>query len=98
MPATDRDDAADDDLGERARAGVEHVQAAVRELIEAARAVLDVAEQLVEDPEVIARAAGTLGTLARDVGRGLVDAAGAAGRAGTTDDDGDGRVERIRVL
>jgi hypothetical protein len=69
----------------------------VRELIEAARAVLDVAEQLVEDPEVISRAAGTLGALVRDVGRGLADVAGAGGRVDASGDGADGRVERIRV-
>lgn len=48
---------------ERAREGLEHLQAAARELIHAARAMLDVAEDLVNDPETVASAAGSVGTL-----------------------------------
>ena len=39
---------------ERAREGLEHLQSAARELIAAARAALDVAEGLIDDPEVVA--------------------------------------------
>lgn len=38
---------------ERARDGLEHLQAAARELIAAARAALDVAEDIVDDPSVV---------------------------------------------
>ena len=58
------------DAQERARQGAEHLQAAARELIEAARAALDVAEEWVNDPEAVASLAGTLtsvGDLARRV-------------------------------
>jgi hypothetical protein len=58
------------DAQERAREGAEHLQAAARELIEAARAALDVAEEWVNDPEAVASLAGTLtsvGDLARRV-------------------------------
>ena len=41
------------DKHERAREGVEHLQAAARELIEAARAALDVAEDVVNDPDAM---------------------------------------------
>lgn len=47
----------------RAREGVEHLQAAARELIHAARAVLDVAEDLVDDPDAVAAVAGAVGAL-----------------------------------
>jgi hypothetical protein len=51
--------------------GLEHLQAAALEMIRAARAFLDVAEDLVTDPD---RVTGTLATVAT-----LVD--GAAGRS-----------------
>jgi predicted ArsR family transcriptional regulator len=47
----------------RAREGVEHLQAAARELIHAARAVLDVAEDVVDDPDAVAAVAGAVGAL-----------------------------------
>ena len=51
------------DRYDRAREGVEHLQAAARELIQAARAVLDVAEDLVDDPHAMAFVAGAVGAL-----------------------------------
>ena len=53
----------DTDAPDRAREGLEHLQAAARELIQAARAMLDVAEDLVNDPEAVASVAGTVGAL-----------------------------------
>jgi predicted NBD/HSP70 family sugar kinase len=91
------------DVHERARQGVEHLQAAAREMIEAARAALDVAEELVNDPEAVASLAGmvaTVGDLARRVaGAGAADAAPGDGdpTAGREADGPPGRVERIRV-
>jgi hypothetical protein len=78
---------------DRARQGVEHLQAAARELIEAARAALDVAEDLVNDPE---RAAALVGSLADagDIARRVVRA---GGRATADGPDGEPRVERISV-
>jgi hypothetical protein len=58
------------DSHERARDGVEHLRAAAHELIAAARAMLDVAEELVDDPDTAAALVGTLanvGTIARRV-------------------------------
>jgi hypothetical protein len=90
----------------RAREGVEHLQAAARELIAAARAALDVAEEVVNDPESIATLAGTLATVGdvarRVTGTGGWPSPGAArgGRsghgAGTAVDDAP-RVQRITV-
>ena len=51
------------DRYDRAREGVTHLQAAARELIHAARAVLDVAEDLVDDPDAVAAVAGAVGAL-----------------------------------
>jgi hypothetical protein len=59
---------------DRMAEGVEHLQAAALELIAAARAFLDVAEELVTDPE---RVTGTLATVAT-----LVDGAGRSPRRG----------------
>lgn len=90
----------------RAREGVEHLQAAARELIAAARAALDVAEEVVNDPESLSTLAGTLtsvGDLARRVtGTGGWPSPGAAtgGRSrhgDGVDDDEAPRVERITV-
>ncbi len=75
---------------ERMREGVEHLQAAALELIEAARAFLDVAEDVVKDPatlvELVAEAAQQAQSVARHGPKG-----GARG-------DGQPRVERIRVV
>lgn len=70
---------------ERAREGLEHLQAAFLELIAAARAFLDVAEDVVRDPDLAARLT-RLGDVLRQPGR---RPAGADGE--------DGGVERIRV-
>lgn len=48
---------------ERAQEAVEHLQAAARELIAAARAVLDVAEDLVADPAPLLAVVSALGDL-----------------------------------
>lgn len=90
----------------RARQGLEHLQAAARELIEAARAALDVAEEVVNDPETLATLAGTVATVSdvarRVAGTGAWPAAGTAthggpesGADGTGDDAP--RVQRITV-
>ena len=87
------------DVHERARQGVEHLQAAARELIHAARAALDVAEELVNDPEAVASLAGvvtTLGDLARRVSGAGAWPAAAHPEAGG-ENEPDSRVERITV-
>ncbi len=95
------------DPHERGREGVEHLRAAARELIEAARAMLDVAEEWVEDPEAVAALAGTLvsvGAVARRVAgtagwppAPAAPTAGAADEAGEADEDAAPRVQRIAV-
>lgn len=72
--------------GERARDGLEHLQAAARELIAAARAALDVAEGLIDDPEVVATV----------VGRWSTHAHARAEAADVADDEPS--VERITVV
>lgn len=56
---------------ERAAEGVEHLQAAARELLAAARSFLDVVEDVVEDRARFADAATVVGEAVRD-GLGLV--------------------------
>jgi hypothetical protein len=92
--------AAATDVHERARQGVEHLQAAVRELIKAARAALDVAEEVVNDPESVAVLASTLaglGDLARRAAGGGGWPSPAAEAPEPPADPSEGRVQRITV-
>jgi hypothetical protein len=76
---------------ERAVEALEHLQKAALELIEAGRALLDVAEDLVRDPAAaatIVHAAATLGRLV---------AAGSAQSVRVDEPPDDGRVRHIRV-
>jgi hypothetical protein len=89
---------------ERAREGVEHLQAAAREAIEAARALLDVAERLVEDPAAVQAAVGTFGTLAQAALQRLRPTDPRQGPTGPVSDPDTtsgssetGRVQRIQV-
>jgi hypothetical protein len=71
--------------------GVEHLQAAAKEVIRATRSLLDAAEGLVEDPAALQGLLGTLGSLASAAaGRLKADLGGAAGGR-----DDDGRVHHI---
>lgn len=77
-----------------ARAGVEHLQAAAREVIQATRSLLDAAEELVDDPSAVQNLVGTIASVAQ--------AAASRLRGDPPDDtpggdDDDGRVQRIRV-
>lgn len=72
---------------ERAREGIEHLQAAALEMIAAARAFLDVAEDLVRDPSGLAHVAD----LAADLVGGRKPAPAPA------EDAEPARVQRIRV-
>jgi hypothetical protein len=78
--------------------GIEHLQAAAKEVIRAGRSLLDAAEGLIEDPAALQGIVGTLGSLAQLAAQGLRDAAGAHGAGHDGDDpDDDGKVQRIRV-
>jgi hypothetical protein len=57
--------AAADDPEERVRTGMEHLQAAAREMIQATRSLLDAAEELVDDPAAVQGLVGSLGSLAQ---------------------------------
>ncbi len=80
---------------DKAREGLEHLQAAARELIQAARAMLDVAEDLVNDPEAVTSLAGTVAALGDLVRQ---RAGGPARQQDTPDErDDDPGVQRITV-
>lgn len=91
------EDAATDDAAggtdDRAAEGLAHLQTAARELIAAARAVLDVASELVEDPKTVTAVADAVGSVVRtaaQAGRRIV-------ADGSTDREGDGGVEHITI-
>jgi hypothetical protein len=86
MAADGQDRAERDGLSE----GVEHLQAAAKEMIRATRSLLDAAEGLVEDPSALQGLLGTLGSVA----------SAAAGRLrsdlhGAGDPDEPGHVQHI---
>jgi hypothetical protein len=68
--------------------GVEHLQAAARELIRAGRSLLDAVEGLVEDPSALQGVVSTLGSLAQAAARSLRTDGGAS-------PDDEGGVEHI---
>lgn len=70
---------------ERADEGLEHLQTAAEELIAAARAFLDVAEEVVTDPKTAESLVGFLDSVAGLARRGRPGWAG--GSAGKGDDD-----------
>jgi len=78
----------------RVQAGMEHLQRAAREVIAASRALLDVAEELVDDPRSASGLADLLGGFASRMGR-PVDVAGR--ERDDADDDGEPPVQRIPV-
>ena len=85
----------------RAREGVEHLQTAARELIAAARAALDVAEEWVNDPESVASLVSTLATVG-DVAQRVASGLSRQGPAPSTAAEpaaapDDPRVEHIPV-
>ena len=77
---------------ERADDGLEHLQTAAEELIAAARAFLDVAEEVVTDPKTADSLLGLLDSVAALANRRRP---GGGGRSGTG--DGDDPVEHIPV-
>lgn len=80
--------------------GVDALQAAAREAIDATRALLDVAEAMVEDPDVAER----LGSIVRSVSAAAARAARTAGSATGRDggsggpDDGDDDVDGVEHI
>ena len=82
-----------DEGDDKVQQGLEHLQAAARELIQATRALLDAAEELVEDPAVVQGFLGSLATVAQAAAARVRGTGWHADR----DDGDDGHVQRIRV-
>jgi hypothetical protein len=89
-------EAASVDTSARAREGLDHLQAAARELIAAARAVLDVADELVSDPEMVSTVVSALSGVVQAASRAASSAAAASGSSPGSTEPAD-HVERIRV-
>lgn len=94
-PADEAWDAAGDP---RVQAGLDHLQRAAREVIAASRALLDVAEELVDDPRAAAGMVDLLGSVSALRRRVAGDGQPGASRPDDGDDGDDGPpVQRIPV-
>lgn len=82
-----------DEGDDKVQEGLEHLQAAAREMIQATRSLLDAAEELVEDPKAVQGLVGTLASVAQAAAGRFRPGGSATG----DDDDGDGHVQRIKV-
>jgi len=79
-----------EDAEDKVAQGVEHLQAAAREMIKATRSLLDAAEELVDDPKSVQDLVGSLAHAAQMAASRL--------RPTSTDDGDDGgHVQRIKV-
>jgi hypothetical protein len=81
---------------DRAGDGLDHLQAAAVEMIAAARAFLDVAEELVTDRARVAGVVDAVASVADGFTRARDDAAGSPGGA-SDDEPPSGPVEHIKV-
>jgi hypothetical protein len=82
-----------EDGDDKVQEGVEHLQAAAREVIRATRSLLDAAEELVEDPRSVQDIVATVTAVAQ-AAAARFRMPGAASDGG---DDDDGSVQRIQV-
>jgi hypothetical protein len=86
------------DRDELAQKGLEHLQAAAREVIQATRMLLDAAEEVVEDPKAVQDLIGGLATVATAAAARMRATATPGGADAHDDDDpDDGHVHRIQV-
>jgi hypothetical protein len=76
-----------------------HLQAAALEMISAARAFLEVAEKVVQNPETVRSAVVTVASLAKAVMQSVDNGSASHGEtgAGTNGDDPPSRVEHIQL-
>ena len=80
-----------EDAEDKVAQGIEHLQAAAREMIRATRSLLDAAEELVDDPKSVQDLVGSLAQAAAMAASRLRPTA-----RGEGDDDG-GHVQHIQV-
>ena len=83
---------ADDERDDLAK-GVEHLQAAAKEMIRAGRSLLDAVEGLVDDPAALQDVLGTIGGLAQAAASRL----GLDGEPGEDDAEDDRKVQPIKL-
>ncbi len=81
-----------EDAEDKVAQGIEHLQAAAREMIRATRSLLDAAEELVDDPKHVQDLVGSLAHAAQMAASRLRQ----SGSADGNDDDG-GHVQHIKV-
>jgi hypothetical protein len=82
-----------DHADDKVQQGVEHLQAAAREVIQATRSLLDAAEELVDDPRSLQDLVATVTSVAQAAASRFRPTS-----AGPDDgDDDDGHVQRIKV-
>ena len=83
---------AEDDDG-KVQQGIEHLQAAAKEMIQATRSLLDAAEELIDDPKSVQDLFGSLTAAAQ-----MAASRFRTGATGAPDDgDDDGHVQHIKV-
>lgn len=81
----------------RVQQGIDHLQRAAREMIAATRALLDVAEELVEDPHAAGDVGRFVASLAGQAQRWTGQAGRNGARSATEDPDDEPPVQRIPV-
>jgi len=82
---------------ERAVEGLDHLQAAAIEMISAARAFLDVMEEVVTDRDSVASVVSAVGSVAQGAARAARASASPPAGEGAGDGPDDGPVQHIRV-
>lgn len=85
---------------QRAAEGVDHLQVAAKEMISAARAFLDVLEDLVKDPDVVASVVSAVGSVAQGAAEAVRQGSPGRGPGGGGSDEEpgeDGGVQHITV-
>ena len=80
-----------EDAEDKVAEGIEHLQAAAREMIRATRSLLDAAEELVDDPKSVQDLVGSLAHAAQMAANRFRPS------AARSDDDDGGHVQRIKV-
>jgi hypothetical protein len=86
------------DASDRAAEGLDHLQTAAREMIAAARAFLDVVEEMVDDRDAVSSVVEAVTSVAQGAVRAVRDARpGEGGQTDDPDDPFEGGVQHIRV-
>ncbi|RPI07186.1 MAG: hypothetical protein EHM63_08180 [Actinobacteria bacterium] len=84
-------------IGSEPNDGVAHLQAAALEMIAAARAFLEVAERVVQNPDAVRTAVGTVGAMAKAVMQTVDPASTKANGDRDADDQADPPIEHITL-